>query len=161
MVLSTKCCLISFRLGPVVCPAGTLSLLGTAVCSPCPAGYRCPGASQQVACTAGTYSLAGSSAGCVTCPAGSSCASPSAGPTECTAGSYSSAGGTACIATDTTYCLLCLSVCLSVCLSLALQPNRCVRISLCSQRDVLVRPLPANRCLSAVLLLVGWYLICC
>lgn len=47
-----------------------------------------------LACTAGTFSIDGQS--CVTCPAGSSCATTSATPTKCVAGTYSSAGQKTC-----------------------------------------------------------------
>ena len=67
-------------------------------CLVCPAGSFCPaGASGPVACGAGTYSKANSSA-CVACPAGSFCPAGASGPVACGVGTYGpSSGLSACL----------------------------------------------------------------
>eukprot|EP00698_Gefionella_okellyi_P024136 TRINITY_DN8434_c0_g1_i1.p1 TRINITY_DN8434_c0_g1~~TRINITY_DN8434_c0_g1_i1.p1 ORF type:complete len:1227 (-),score=207.87 TRINITY_DN8434_c0_g1_i1:66-3644(-) len=80
----------------LVCPAGFYCLSSTtSVPAVCPAGNYCPaGSLSPVPCGAGTYisSNGTSSPACLTCLAGSFCASGTAVPTICPTGYYCPAG---------------------------------------------------------------------
>lgn len=78
------------------CSAGTWSDPADdfTTCAQCTAGYECPGDGTRIACTSGTYSLAGAES-CEQCPAGYSCASTTSQPVLCSSG-YSLQGEISC-----------------------------------------------------------------
>lgn len=98
----------------VACSPGYYaSEVGSASCSPCPAGHSCSSAtSAPVACPVGTSASAGAQSCsdcadgyynaleaqefCQACPAGHECPDKTSEPTRCSSGSYSFGNATAC-----------------------------------------------------------------
>ena len=81
----------------VPCAAGSYSLSGQPVCTPChPGTYSSTvGNTQCSPCIASTYSTPGLSV-CLPCPPGAFCLSGTPAPTPCDAGRYSSVGASVC-----------------------------------------------------------------
>ena len=85
------------------CAAGTYSEVKASKCTTCPKGYQCPGGTDKVACTAGTYTNATGKTSCSTCAAGTyNSGTANTGCTTCEAGYYCS-GGASKVACPTGY----------------------------------------------------------